>query len=476
MKKSVIRFICILLLLLLPLSCAASVGFLIKPQFSKLFTAELYDKVERLDSIKEPKIVIVSGSSAAFGLNSKLLEDTLGMPVVNFGLYASIGTKAMMDLSRKSIRKGDIIVLAPEMDSQLLSLYFGADSLWQACDGHFGLLMRLSRDDAPAMLGAYWKFAASKFRYSRGTPLEPTGVYAKSAFNEYGDIDYPDRKYNVMAQGYDPAHIIDFSPDIVSQDFIDYVNEYIEYAKKRGATVYFGFAPMNMSALREGTEIEDIEAFEAFLAEKLKAPLLGSANGYIYNEAYFYDSNFHMNEAGVILHTRRLALDLADVLGGIKVDIAKPDKPIKPDKPDDPMKYDENEKYFVFEERAGSTYITGVSDEGKKLSSLRIPTAYNGKRGIIIGAGAFADCGELTELFVTDNVSYISDGAFVGAGKLMKIHILAENPDSTTVNGMGSELTAGLPAGARFYVPNASLGSYVGNYFWSTFADRIVGE
>ena len=64
MKKSVIRFICILLLLLLPLSCAASVGFLIKPQFSKLFTAELYDKVERLDSIKEPKIVIVSGSSA----------------------------------------------------------------------------------------------------------------------------------------------------------------------------------------------------------------------------------------------------------------------------------------------------------------------------------------------------------------------------------------------------------------------------
>lgn len=117
-----------------------------------------------------------------------------------------------------------------------------------------------------------------------------------------------------------------------------------------------------------------------------------------------------------------------------------------------------------------------MNDEGKKLSSLRTPTAYNGKRGIIIGVGAFADCGELTELFVTDNVSYISDGAFVGAGKLMKIHILAENPDSTTVNGMGSELTAGLPAGARFYVPSASLGSYVGNYFWSTFADRIVGE
>lgn len=477
MKRSVVRFICILLLFLLPLSCVASIGFLVKPQFSKLFTAELYDKVQRLDSITEPKIVIVSGSSAAFGIDSRLLEETLGMPVVNFGLYASIGTKAMMDISRKAIGEGDIVVIAPEMDKQLLSLYFGADSIWQACDGHFELLARLSLDDAPSMLGAYWKFAAAKLRYSRGTPLDPKGVYAKSAFNEYGDIEYPDRKYNTMAQGYDPAHIIEFSPDIVSSDFIDYVNEYAAYAQKRGARVYFGFAPMNMSALAADTEIEDIEAFEAFLEEKLDASLLGNANGYVYNQDYFYDSNFHMNESGVILHTRRLALDLAEVIGGdIVVNIPKPDKPIKPSEPDEPAEYDENEKYFIFEEIAGSTYIVGVSDEGKKLASLRTPTAYEGKRGMIIGANAFADCKGLRELFITDNVSYISDNAFVGAENLTKIHVLAENPDSTTVNGMGSELTAGLPSSARFYVPAASLGSYVGNYFWSTFASRIVGE
>ena len=477
MKKSFLRFICIFFLILLPLSCVASIGFLTEPQFSKIYTAELYDKVERLDSIEEPKIVIVSGSSAAFGLDSKLLEDTLGMPVVNFGLYASIGTKAMMDISRKAINKGDIIVLAPEMDKQLLSLYFGADSLWQACDGHFGLLARLSREDLPTMFGTYWKFAASKFRYSRGEPLDPVGVYAKSSFNEYGDIAYPDRKYNTMPLGYDPEHIIDFSTDIVSADFIDYVNEYIAYAKKRGATVYFGFAPMNQSALREGTELEDVEAFEAFLSEKLDAPLLGSANGYIYREGYFYDSNFHMNETGVILHTRRLALDLAEVMDGdIQIDIEKPKEPVKPDEPGEPAKYDENERYFVFEEKAGAIYITGVSEEGRKLSSLRTPTAYNGKRSIVISANAFAGCDSLTELYITDNISYISDNAFVGAGKLMKIHILAEDPNSTTVNGMGNALTAGLPSGARFYVPRASLGSYVGNYFWSTFADRIVGE
>ena len=92
MKKSFLRFICIFFLILLPLSCVASIGFLTEPQFSKIYTAELYDKVERLDSIEEPKIVIVSGSSAAFGLDSKLLEDKLGMPVVHLFLYAYLCT------------------------------------------------------------------------------------------------------------------------------------------------------------------------------------------------------------------------------------------------------------------------------------------------------------------------------------------------------------------------------------------------
>lgn len=479
MKKSFIRFICILLLLLIPLSAAAGAGFIIKPQFSELFTAELYDKTARLDSISEPKIVVISGSSAAFGLDSALLGDTMGMPVVNFGLYASIGTKAMMDISRKAIKKGDIIVIAPEMDKQLFSMYFGADSLWQACDGHFSLLSRLSRDDLPAMLGAYWKFAASKFRYSRGEPLSPKGIYAKSSFNEYGDISYSDRKYNIMAGGYDPTHIIDFSADIVSDDFIDYVNEYAAFAEKRGATVYFGFSPMNYSALKQDIRLEDIEAFTAYLKEKLDCPLLGDPNNYIYSEEYFYDSNFHTNDAGMILHTRRLALDLAEVLGGIDVNIDIPDAPKKPDGPDGPAEYDENEKYFIFNEENGAVYITGVTDEGKALSVLYTPKAIAGNRTVVISSYAFADCRNLTELYVTENVSYISDNAFVGAPSLMKIHILAadpENPESTKVNSMGTELVAGLPAGAKFYVPRGSLGSYMGNYFWSTYSDYLAEE
>ena len=52
----------------------------------------------------------------------ELMEEMIGMPVVNFGLYATLGTKLMLDLSLGAIKKGDVVVIAPETDPQTYSL------------------------------------------------------------------------------------------------------------------------------------------------------------------------------------------------------------------------------------------------------------------------------------------------------------------------------------------------------------------
>ena len=118
----------------------AIVAIGLPPVYSNSFVGVLDEKVERLASIEGKKVVVVGGSSVAFGLDSALMEEYLGMPVVNFGLYAAIGTKAMLDLSLPHIGEGDIVVLAPETDAQTLSLYFNGENMWKAID------------DAPALL------------------------------------------------------------------------------------------------------------------------------------------------------------------------------------------------------------------------------------------------------------------------------------------------------------------------------------
>ena len=86
MKRSWITFICILLCVLIPFAAVASVIFFLPSQFGSTFLGALKIKTDRIASIDEPKIIIVGGSSVPFGVDSKQMEEMLGMPVVNFGV------------------------------------------------------------------------------------------------------------------------------------------------------------------------------------------------------------------------------------------------------------------------------------------------------------------------------------------------------------------------------------------------------
>ena len=171
-----------LVLIFSPLIITVSIAFISPPVYGESFVGALDEKLLRLDSIDEEKIVVIGGSSVAFGVNSELIERYTGMPVVNFGLYASLGTKLMLDLSRKSINDGDVVIIAPEMDAQTLSLYFNADATLKAMDGNFSLLSRVKPDEVFKLIASSWDFAVDKLSFELDS--ESLGVYSASSFNE----------------------------------------------------------------------------------------------------------------------------------------------------------------------------------------------------------------------------------------------------------------------------------------------------
>ena len=79
--------------------------------------------------------------------------------IVNFGMYAGLGTKAVMDLSENYIHEGDIVILSPEQSEQTFSDYFNGEYMWQAADGAFGMLRDLKSENFEAMLGNFPRFA-----------------------------------------------------------------------------------------------------------------------------------------------------------------------------------------------------------------------------------------------------------------------------------------------------------------------------
>ena len=457
--------------LLLPFIVVGVVTFALPPQYTQTFLGELSDKYERLNSIDEPKIVVIGGSSVAFGLDCAMIEEYTGMPAVNFGLYASLGTKAMIDLSKSNINEGDIVILAPEMDAQTLSLYFNEESMWQAMDGHFGMLKNIGSANRGAMFGGVWGFAADKFDFWKaGAAPNPEGVYNKSSFNEYGDIVY-EREYNIMALGYDPTTVIDLSPSIVDKEFIDYVNDYISWCEKKGAKVYFSFSPMDNMALKEGTTDESIYTFFSYLAAHLDCEIISDINDCIMDWEYFYDTNFHLNDAGVKVHTAALIEDIRRAMSNTEALVIElPEKPTRPDVYVDASQNDTT-GFFVIESIDNVMTLTGITDLGKQQSTLTLPLAMDGLAVQTVAAGAFAGCDLLEEIIIEadTNLSLMNNNAFEGAANLKRITIRCMPDDILVGNG----LMDGAADGVKIFVPRDYYGDYAAHYFWSEFMSYI---
>ena len=416
MKKSIFAISAVLAFVIIvsPILLLFGTTVWLPSQFGNTFVGVLDEKYDRLASIEEPKVVVVGGSSVAFGLDSQKMEEQLGMPVVNFGLYAAIGTKAMIDLSRDQIKEGDIVVLAPELDPQTMSMYFSSKNTLEAVDGNYSLALKFDIDTLLSMLGGLWKHGSDKLGYYLTEAPDPSGVYNGKNFNEYGDIVW-DRPENVMQFYYDPNTVIDLSPSIVEAEFIDYLNEYISDCESKGAKVYFSWCPMNELAVKDASAAYD---FQDYLTSKIKCDFISDIGSYIIKENYFFDTNYHLNDAGVLLRTKQLVEDLFIVSGKFTaVDIEVPEMPELPMADTKFFAEDENDKYFVYEELAnGALMIVGLSELGKQQTTLTIPLGANYRKVTALGPGAFAG-GVATAVIITEdtNLRNLIDGVMDGA-------------------------------------------------------------
>ena len=146
-------------------------GFALPAQYGETFLGELSAQVDRLSESRGQRIILAGGSSVPFSLRCDLLEAALpGYTVIDFGLYADIGTAVMLELLELELRSGDLVIIAPQ---NALNNNWSADSLWQGLDGRFDLLRRLSPDRLEKLLAAFPGFAGKNSVISYMVPRFP---------------------------------------------------------------------------------------------------------------------------------------------------------------------------------------------------------------------------------------------------------------------------------------------------------------
>ena len=400
-------------------------GFGLPVQFGDTFMGELKSKYERLKETSGKRIVLVGGSGVAFDCDSALMDDFFpSYEIVNFGMYAGLGTKAVMDLSENYIHEGDIVILSPEQSEQTFSDYFNGEYMWQAADGAFGMLRDLKSENFEAMLGNFPRFALEKLNYvMKGQKPQTDSIYQKKSFNTYGDIELDTCRENILPNGYDVNQKVRFTEDVVQPEFMDYMNDWAKRLEKKGAVVWYRYCPINKLSVED---MDDLAAYDVFLRQKLDFPVIGNPENSLMEAEWFFDTNFHLNQPGKEVNTVQLIRDMKAMLGDDRaVTVELPEKP-----------------HRTWGEVSAETRIWTAKDS----------ETYQGEETIVI----------------PENVTQIEDYAFSNCAGLKQIVLEQKDPSKCIV---GQHLLDGT--GAEILVPQMSVDSYKRNYFWSVYAGRI---
>ncbi len=492
--KLLLFTVCTLLVITLPISVALVWNAVTPSQYGDTYLGELSDKYERLKNTEGKKIVVIGGSATAFGLNSQLIDEEFeDYDVVNFGLYATIGTKMMLELSKVNIGEGDIIIFSPEMSEQAFSLYFDAETALQCLDSNWEMFKWLDDDDKNAMYGKFYSYLIDKSSYATGSKtMNLTGVYQHINFNDYGDIEYLERDENgelvydddgntvslrtsnKMASLYQ-SDTISFDTSYLTDEFIEYINDYAEYVYEQGASIYYTYSPMNSLALEDNYS-SNLTRFQKALSEKLDFNIISNPNTYIMDPLYFYDSNYHLNDAGAIYRTKYLIDDMyRDVFHSDKTcDIEIPDPPEVEVEDTGEHEDSENADMFEYRETVLGLVITSVKEEYSTQTEITLPSYYQNTQIISVDEDAFSNCDSLTSIIVPETTNELRDGCFGNTASLVSIKLISSDPNNTSVSFDGGMLD-NTRDDLKIYVPKDSISSYQQDYFWSAYSSRLVG-
>jgi hypothetical protein len=308
-----------LILRLILLTAAISITGILISQYDirdadNNYIAAVLEKDRLIRNTPSPKVILVGGSNLAFGIDSKMMQDSLGLSVVNMGLYAKLGLKYMLAQVDPYIKRGDVVVIVPEYD-QFYGEYASGDNTLNTA------LLYAPNDRIPDFIRSYsivdvvWKPRVENARRSflRATakvagkeneffPPDTNPVYNRHSFNEYGDVvSHRNRK------GKDPDSIfVSHLPPM--KDFnrhtLEYLNSIEDKSAKAGAHAYFMYPSYIDSSY--SINVAAIDSLSKKLRGGMRIPIVGTPRDFAYPKTSFFDTRYHLTWNARGGRTRRM--------------------------------------------------------------------------------------------------------------------------------------------------------------------------
>lgn len=246
-----------------------------------------------------PAVVLLGGSNVAFGYDSELLADSIGMSVVNAGLHASVGLKYIIDDCFPRLKRGDILVLSPEYGHFFGNMAYGeapmADLVYLS-GGH--LAGKLNWRQWYSLFDNTPKYLRTKLEYAflNSLPMAKDSVYSLSAFNKYGDVvahwKKDEHRYSepLKASGLGEWN----------SGFFSYLIGELRLLQERG--IYIIMCPPVMADTMYRNNRLNIEYTDSMFSTA-GFRLAGPQKDMVLPDTLFYDTGYHLRRIGAEKHS-----------------------------------------------------------------------------------------------------------------------------------------------------------------------------
>ena len=280
------------------------------PKDKNGYLCEYKDKIQLLDSVSQPRIIFIGGSSVAFGTDSKTIGDSLHCNVVNFGLHGGIGIRYPLDDALQYIGKGDVVVLQFEYGNFFSGgngeaetfPRFMVENDWRNFDRlNFKQWEYILSGIPMEALKNLKRLAVFLLRGSFDTPtVNNKFMYVKSGFNEYGDevshLSYPSVEYSSSNKT---------NTKQVHSEFMSWLADAITKYEQAGATVIM-LPPVCVESHFKATYNDNVEQ----ALKEINHPYLVSPESMVVDDSCSFNTGYHMNEEGVRQNTTNIITTL----------------------------------------------------------------------------------------------------------------------------------------------------------------------
>ena len=266
-------------------------------------------------SIKEHKIIVISGSNSLFSIQAGEIEKQLEIPTVNYGVHAGLGLKYLLHRSKKIINEGDVVLLPLEYQMYQDDEPFGGEynTFISSFDPYYftnnSLLYKL-------------KFIYSmKFSDIKNGILDEyrhkkrVAAYDNLSLNKNGDIigntvEKSDRlKIKEGALGFSK------NESYPTKDAKAILDDFLDYCQKKNCAIFVSFPAYYVST--RGFKSNDLRAIQEitdYWDSQEDVTLLSTYSDNLYDIDDFYDGNYHMNDRGRNKRTKQIICKLKPIL------------------------------------------------------------------------------------------------------------------------------------------------------------------